>query len=244
MANANIKTVLNVDDNEDIRALLKKIFSSAGINSISFATPKEAIAYLEKPESKVDLIMLDLAMPEINGFQFLEKISNTRKLKPFKVCILSGAKEKELVTKALTLKADDYIVKPIDKPILLNKVRGLLNIHSIELSKFAFAKIDFQATLLNLPVLLNFSIIGISEEGLLLQSACNFREQSIISIKCRGLSDAIEYDDEISIKITKTKLEKGRFQVSGAFLALPENILQKIRAFALQNAQNSISLYS
>ena len=241
---SNIKTIMNVDDNEDIRALLKRIFSSAGINSISFSTPKEAIAYLEEPSSKVDLIMLDLAMPDINGFQFLEKTLNIRKLKPYKVCVLSAAREKELVAKALSLKADDYIVKPIDKPILLNKVRGLLNIQSIELSKFAFAKVDFQATLVNLPVLLNFAIIGISEEGILIQSVCNFREQSIITLKCRGLSDYIEYDDDISIKITKTKLEKGRFQASGAFLALPENVLQKIRAFVMQNAQNSISMFS
>jgi DNA-binding response OmpR family regulator len=241
---ANIKTVLCIDDNEDIRKLLKKFLSSAGINSIAFGSSKEALDYLKDPASLADLVILDLSMPDINGFQFLELVANTRKIRPFKVCILTGAKEKELVAKAIALKADDYIVKPIDKPILLNKIRALLGVQSVELSKFAFAKVDFQATLLNLPVLLNFSILGISEEGLLIESVCNFREQAVVNFKSRGLSDAIEVDEEFSIKINKTKFDKTKFQISAVFMALPEGIQQKIRAFAAQNAQNSISMFT
>lgn len=240
----SIKTVMSVDDNEDIRSLLKRMLSSAGINCISYGSSKEAIEYLKDPVSKIDLILLDLSMPEINGFQFLEQTSNLRKLKPHKICILSGASDKPFITKALSLRADDYIVKPIDKPILLNKVRNLLGIQSLELSKFAFAKVNFQATLLNLPVLLNFSIVGLSEEGLILESPCNFREQSVISFKSRGLSDAIDYEEDFSLKITKTKLDKAKFHISGAFLALPENANQKIRAYASQFAQTSISMFS
>ena len=65
---------------------------------------------------------------------------------------------------------------------------------------------NFQASIILSPILLNFEIIGISEEGVLFESNCNFKEQSVIYFNCRSFLDAIGLEEkDYSLKIIKSK---------------------------------------
>ena len=72
------------------------------------------------------LIILDIEMPEIDGYQMLEMIRKKDELKEVPVLFLTSNNDKEHVIKAIKTGANDYIVKPIDENVFMDKVRGLL----------------------------------------------------------------------------------------------------------------------
>lgn len=72
------------------------------------------------------LVILDIDMPEINGYQMLEMIKEKEKLKNIPVIFLTSNNEKSSVMKAVKYGADAYVVKPIDNQILLSKIEALL----------------------------------------------------------------------------------------------------------------------
>jgi len=106
-----IKTIV-VDNDALIRDIVQKILEdNSQIELIHKAEDGfDALEYLEI--NKVDLILLDIGMPKINGIEVLQKIKN---LYPhIKVIMLTSCKDKEIVLKCLNLGADGYLSKDVD----------------------------------------------------------------------------------------------------------------------------------
>ena len=118
--------VLVVDDELGIRELLHDALTEAGYEVITARSGKEAIEVFRT--KKPDLVLLDIMMPELDGFQtceILRKDSNNASLP----IIMLTAKDRESdIVQALELGADDYIIKPVDAKELLNKIDNLLSI--------------------------------------------------------------------------------------------------------------------
>ncbi|MEJ2055497.1 MAG: response regulator, partial [Calditrichaceae bacterium] len=78
-------------------------------------------------EQMPDLIILDLMMPNMNGFEFLKKIKSMDKIDKIPILILTGLKSVEDEIKGLQTGADDYLTKPIKMDILISRCQKLLD---------------------------------------------------------------------------------------------------------------------
>jgi len=112
-------TVMVVDDEERIRALLTKSLSSQGHSVVAVASARAAIDRLES--STVDLVVLDLVMPGLGGLAVLNAINESRKVTP--VIVLSGATDVATRVEVLDRGAVDVVAKPFSLTELLARIR-------------------------------------------------------------------------------------------------------------------------
>jgi len=113
------------DDSADDIFFLSRAFKKSGLNA-SIDTVQdggEAIKFLE--ERRPDLLLLDLKMPKIDGFQVLEWISGKPFLKDLPVIILSSSGLEEDRQRAMDLGARDYFVKSANSEAMLKMIEGL-----------------------------------------------------------------------------------------------------------------------
>ncbi len=101
--------ILIVDDNKDLRADFRIWYEEYDITEASNA--QEALAMLKKP-NELDLILLDINMPGMDGLEALEKIKDIAPEK--KVIVMTGYSTKNIAIRALKNKADNYMEKPFD----------------------------------------------------------------------------------------------------------------------------------
>jgi len=116
--------ILVIDDSSTNVVLLNAVLLQYGYEVITAFSAKEAFRLLEKESP--DLILLDLLMPEISGFDFLGEIKKKKKLKNIPVVIVSAVGSKENVSLTQELGAVSFINKPVNIEELLNTVSGLL----------------------------------------------------------------------------------------------------------------------
>jgi len=104
---------------EDDRFLLDMYvlkFNERGFNVATAFGGLEALDEFKKPETKPDIVLLDLVMPEVGGFEVLEQIKQQKLLPDSLIVILSNLGQKEDIDRGLALGADGYIVKASATP--------------------------------------------------------------------------------------------------------------------------------
>ena len=113
--------ILVVDDEEHVRKLLQRILEEAGYSVITTANGRESLDKIS--QANVSLVLLDIMMPEFDGFQTLDLI---RQQCDVPVIMLTGRVEVTTLRDSLALGADDYIRKPFSKRELLARIRAKL----------------------------------------------------------------------------------------------------------------------
>ncbi len=104
------KSILIVDDYPAVRRVIKDIVTSLGIKAEEAENGLEALAVLKtKP---FDLVISDLVMPEMDGFELTEAIRNSPQYRRLPIVIISTHDDAKYIFRALHLGADDYIIKP------------------------------------------------------------------------------------------------------------------------------------
>jgi two-component system alkaline phosphatase synthesis response regulator PhoP len=118
------KTILIVDDEEYIVTSLEYVMKSAGFDVVVAYDGDEAI---DKVTSTVpDLLITDIMMPKLNGFDLCEKIRANPLWKSIRIIILTAKGRDSEREKGLSLGADDYMTKPFSTRELLKRVKELL----------------------------------------------------------------------------------------------------------------------
>jgi two-component system, OmpR family, alkaline phosphatase synthesis response regulator PhoP len=104
--------VLVVDDNPQIIELLEDHFSRGGYHVINASNGHEALAkvYQERP----DLILLDIMMPLLDGYEICRTLKNNQETKHIPVIFITARGEAAHIERGFELKADGYVVKPFD----------------------------------------------------------------------------------------------------------------------------------
>lgn len=117
-------SVLVVEDDPAIVELLQTQLERAGFHVESAADGEEGLtkAYDTLP----DVIVMDLSMPRIDGFEMLRQLRAQRAFRDTPVLVLSARSSRTEVIKALDLGAQDYVVKPFDGANLTKRVRDLV----------------------------------------------------------------------------------------------------------------------
>ncbi len=118
--------VLIADDSMFVQKLLKQILLSEQYNIIEVASDgEEAIEKFQQNINKLDLVTLDITMPKLDGLAVLEKIL---KIKPdTNIIMISALGREDLVKKALTIGAKNYIVKPLNREKVLSRIKQTLD---------------------------------------------------------------------------------------------------------------------
>jgi type II secretory ATPase GspE/PulE/Tfp pilus assembly ATPase PilB-like protein/CheY-like chemotaxis protein len=115
-------TILVVEDDEDTRTLLDRILSVAGFRVIQASDGGEALLKLGR--EPIDLILSDVHMPSLDGLKLLEIVHQHRIGAP--VLLLTAEPSPEVEARCLEMGAVDYLRKPIEKPVLLARIRRAL----------------------------------------------------------------------------------------------------------------------
>jgi CheY-like chemotaxis protein len=115
---AEQKSILAVDDTAFFLTVLKTTLQDTEYKLTCVRSGEDALKFLEKRST--DLLLLDIEMPEMNGYELAAKLRESGQKAP--IIFLTGNAKKENVTKALAAGAADFIVKPINKEIFLAKI--------------------------------------------------------------------------------------------------------------------------
>lgn len=114
-------TILTVDDDPHIRELLRFYLQKAGYRSIEAADGKEALSLLE--EEGVQLAIVDIMMPNMDGYQLCDRIRNEYDIP---IMMLTAKREISDKEKAYIAGTDDYVVKPFEPEEILFRIKALL----------------------------------------------------------------------------------------------------------------------
>ena len=117
-------SILVVDDNKNNTTLLQKRLQKIG-NKVEVANDGlEALKAVEKVE--LDLILLDIIMPNMNGYEVLEFLKKDKRFYEIPVIMLSSMNDLTSIYRCIELGADDYVTKPFDKTILEARISACI----------------------------------------------------------------------------------------------------------------------
>ncbi len=122
----NDKTVLFVDDDEYLLKMVNYLFMSKGVK---LEQAKSGVEGLEKLRStKIDLIISDISMPEMDGIEFCKKVKKDNLLSKIPVVVLSALPMPEYREEMLALGIEDFFEKPFSPKDLVSRVFDILGI--------------------------------------------------------------------------------------------------------------------
>lgn len=119
--------ILVIEDDETMRVALKRILESESYLVKMAADATELSQVLD--DEPLDLILLDVGLPWINGFELAQLLKEHKDLKKIPLVFVSGKASEEDMKKAFALGADDYIKKPFDVDKLKKTVSTLLKLN-------------------------------------------------------------------------------------------------------------------
>ncbi len=119
------KTVLIIDDSNTNVVLLEAILNTKGFDTLTALSVKEAKPLFKR--NKPDLILLDLLMPDISGFEFLEGVESNAELKAIPIIIVSALTDDISIEKTRKMGAVEFIKKPVNINTLVNVVEEALS---------------------------------------------------------------------------------------------------------------------
>ncbi len=120
--NVSAKKVLVVDDEPDTLELVKLVLESAGFKTMLATSGREALKLAEA--SKPDLVLLDIMMPDMDGWEVFRKLKEKDPAIPIAI-LTAKAQNIDRLLGLHVLKADDYITKPFGKNELIDRVKKL-----------------------------------------------------------------------------------------------------------------------
>jgi len=122
--------IIVIDDDYSIRRLIKFTLEKEHYKVITAEDALEGINTLNS--RKIDLIILDIIMPDIDGYEALKVIKSSEQLKEIPVLLLTAKNEIDDMMRGFELGADEYLAKPFELSELLARIRNLLRIKELQ----------------------------------------------------------------------------------------------------------------
>lgn len=190
------RRVLVVEDELDTVFLLKQVLRMAGFNVLSATSGREAL--LKAAEQEPDLVLLDLMMPEMDGWAILNHLRQMIDNVP--VIIVSARGSKDDVVKGLAAGADDYIAKPFYNAELSERVKAVLRRTNKprELSRLVFPDISLELDLNMQEVTICGQVVRLTPKEFDIFSLLAKHSPAIVSYE--SIADSVWGDDSPEIR--------------------------------------------
>lgn len=114
---------LVVDDSRAVRMILARTLKDLGYEIGEAANGREALALIEQDKKAFSLLLADWNMPEVNGFELLRAVRRDPELASLTVVMVTTETEIEHMTAALDAGANEYVMKPFTREILVEKLQ-------------------------------------------------------------------------------------------------------------------------
>ena len=256
--------ILIVDDSTDSRLLIETYLNAEGhTDLLTVASANEAFSCLgiNSPVPtvcSVDLILMDITMPEMNGVDACAEIKATEQLRDIPIIMVTAHNEDAVLEAAFLAGAGDYITKPVNKVELLARVRSALALKrerdnrkraqleleakNQELEQVSLAKSQILSTAtheLKTPLT---SIVGYIERVLMHQETVgplNERQQRYLETI---QSNAHRLNDLIDDLLDVSRIEAGSFELKLVDIEVEEELLEVIRSLQNQIAEKRLSV--
>ncbi len=118
--------IMVVDDSRTIRAIAKSMLEHHQYQIVTAEDGIDALEKLDKQNPSPDLILLDIDMPRMDGFEFATVVSNNEKLKQIPIIVITSRIAEQNKEKALSLGAKKFIEKPFEEQTLIEAIREVL----------------------------------------------------------------------------------------------------------------------
>ncbi len=223
--------ILAVDDSLDNLVLLDRLLKRRGFDVVTASSGSECLtqsAFLHP-----DLIILDVAMPEMNGFETLKYLRENEMTRDIPVIFLTAnSRDAGSIEHGFALGADEYLTKPIDQDELIARVSSILRIVKAE-RRLEQLKADFQSMLvheLRSPLSVIISVLELGVKG---EFEGNIRDMK--DLLATALKNSHKMLNLINDILDVAKFEAGKVQLSrqpGDFNSVVESSVARLRMLA------------
>lgn len=138
LASPDFARILVIEDEEDFALVLMEALSGCGHSVLRARSIEEARQFLQ---TKPELVLLDIILPDGNGLDLLAEIRRESSLADLPVILVSVLDKTEQVVRGLSMGANDYVAKPIDFPVLAARVNTQLALCRLNNARRAFLRI-------------------------------------------------------------------------------------------------------
>lgn len=218
-----MKTVLIVDDQNSVLLTLEAILKKEGFIVVSCTNSLDAFENIQR--EKFDVVITDAVMPMgTSGFSLISTIRSQPTInQKVPILMLTGKRDPADVEKAISVGANDYMIKPIDPDVLLSKLKKLLEQKSDQ-ADFVHAPVNKPASF---PMKL--SITSTSEISVKFNSDVGLIPGQIYKIT----SDFFNIFEKttVSIRVNTSDLKTDHYETSANYVGLSEKELSHIRTW-------------
>lgn len=216
--------ILVVDDDLDILRMAEAVLGNAGHTVFVAEDAMRAIDWLNHID--FDLLLSDANMPHYSGFELVSTLKKNSKYKDLSIAMLTGLRERKDVERAVKMGVDDYIVKPLDPVLLVQKVNSLFEkkpphqYPEIKLASSQLTDGEFKRKIV---------VESVSELGVRIVTDLPVRPGMSLDISAEFFK-TLEVQPP-PMKVLNCELDKvsGNYRAQLIFLGAREAFLQKIR---------------
>jgi len=126
--------VLVVDDEPAMLKVSEMTLTQAGYNVLTLDDPLEALEEIREG-LRPDVIVSDVSMPQLDGFQFYERVREVPELRAVPFLFLTALEDRQSMRRGMTLGADDYLTKPVSPQVIVAHVKAVLRRTGVEESR-------------------------------------------------------------------------------------------------------------
>ena len=216
---------LIVDDNPSDTLLITSLVNQEGFLSTSAQNGHDALECLFDEESKIaySIVIVDLHMPFMGGFELIRRIRQSERYKKIPILVSSGRSDSADVQKALSLGANDYLVKPLDPQLFQEKFNALkgTNIKWTEYAPIPNSKYA------NIQIARSFTLTGLSEVGATIQTDQPLIEGEVVVIN--GDLFNVHSCPPLTAKVKSIIKREDSFICQTVFLGTTKEVQKKLR---------------
>jgi DNA-binding response OmpR family regulator len=215
--------ILVVDDDPDILKLADKILTDAG-HSVTLA--EDALRAVDcLNNATFDLLLSDANMPQFSGFDLVNTVRSNPKYNAMNIAMLTGLRERADVERALKLGVDDYIVKPLDPMLLVQKVNSMCDKRgSQKLPEVTLSPSQGRAQMRR-----QITVEKLSEMGIQVLTEDPVKPGQVLDVSAE-IFKTLDIQAP-PMKVLRTELDpgSGQYRSQLVFVGARESVLQKIR---------------
>ncbi|MCB0407300.1 MAG: response regulator [Bdellovibrionales bacterium] len=223
--------ILVVDDDKDILKIAERVLAHGGHAAVVAEDAMKAMEILNA--TTFDMLISDANMPHYSGFDLIKTIRNQEHLKNISIVMLTGLRERKDVEKAIHAGADDYIVKPIDPLLLMQKVNSLFEKRPpTHHPGIVFAENGpmnsglIQATI---------SVLAISELGVKIKTDLPLPEGATVDLRGYFFEHHLDIEPPPCRVLSQRELRPNSYELQLIFVGANEYQLRKIRQWVFSH---------